>query len=116
MNWRRIVLAILLGLLCGLFCMWTTSETSSNPISFTALLAVGYNRIILGLVVGLSGKLMIRPVLRGAIIGIFISLEIALPSLNSWFFGFVAYMLAGIVYGIIIDSLSSWLAKEKIIN
>jgi hypothetical protein len=116
MNLRRIVLAILLGLLFGLFCMWTTSETSIIPISFPNLLAVGYNRIILGLVIGLSGKIMIRPALRGAILGIIISLEIALPTLNSWFFGFVAYMLAGIVYGIIIDLLSSWFAKEKIIN
>ena len=112
MNGKRIAIATVIGLLCGLFCAYGTvmiAESKPTLVVTTGLLAVVvYNRVLLGLFVGLGDDIPLHPVLRGALIGVVISLAMALMNMidvgisdSAAFIGF------GIVYGIIADVVAT---------
>jgi len=112
MNGKRIAIATVIGLLCGLFCAYGTiwiAETKPALVVTTGLLAVVvYNRVLLGLFVGLGDNIPLHPVIRGALIGVIISLAMALMNMidvgiseGAAFIGF------GIVYGIIADVVAT---------
>jgi len=67
-----------------------------------------YNRVLLGLFVGLGDTIPLHPVLRGALLGALVSLAMALMNMidvgisdSAAFIGF------GIVYGIIADVVAT---------
>ena len=112
MNGKRIAIATVIGFLCGLFCAYgTVWIAASKPtlIVTTGLLAVVvYNRVLLSLFVGLGDTIPLHPVLRGALIGVIVSLAMALMNMidvdisdGAAFIGF------GIVYGIIADVVAT---------
>ena len=112
MNGKRIAIATVIGLLCGLFCAYGTiwvAESKPALVVTTGLLAVVvYNRVLLGLLVGLGEDIPLHPVLRGAVIGVIISLAMALMNMidvgisdGAAFIGF------GVIYGIIADVMTT---------
>ena len=110
MNWKRLIVALVVGALCGLFCAYGTSQLDPESIgipgfeiTFALLAATFYNRLLIGLVIGLSGGIVFlkgklaNAALRGAILGAIVTVAI------SFYGGAEILIVFGIIYGIIID-------------
>ncbi len=114
MNWKRLIIALAIGALCGLFCAYGTSQLDPEAIgipgfeiTFALLAATFYNRLLIGLVIGLAGGIVLvsgklaNAALRGAILGAIVTVAIS-------FYGGAEILIAfGIVYGIIIDVVAT---------
>ncbi|MEA1925324.1 MAG: hypothetical protein U9M95_05580 [Candidatus Altiarchaeota archaeon] len=70
MGEKRVLIALTVGALCGLFCAYGTAsmEDSGFPVTVGILASVFYNRLLMGLVIGLGESIRLHPVFRGAII------------------------------------------------
>lgn len=119
MHAKRFVIATILGAVFGAFCAYgTKSSSDAGTLGFVAtsgiIGSVFYNRMMIGMFIGLLGKCKPHPIFRGAIAGILISMGLGItPILDGNSMGGVILLGAGAVIGIIIDLLTSWLAKEK---
>jgi hypothetical protein len=105
MKQKRLVVSLVLGAVLGIVCILGASVRMGGIAGRELfVLALWYNRVIMGLVVGLAGGLSLVPgklnaVVRGAVLGLLVSLAFFLTSgLQD-----VTSFLAGIVYGVIID-------------
>ena len=109
---KRIGKAIITGAILGIFCILGAGLRfegwAGNEI---ILIGLWYNRVMMGLLIGLAGNVQlikketfskrINTIIRGAIIGLLVSLQFYLSTrlLDPLTF------FAGIIYGIIIDLL-----------
>jgi hypothetical protein len=106
---NRITISVLTGAFLGIFCIIGVGTRIGFNGNIVYLIGMWYNRVIMGLLVGLSGEIMLleesrnNSILRGAIIGLVITTGILL----STSFKDIPSFFAGIVYGIIIDYVSS---------
>ncbi|MBF0141827.1 MAG: hypothetical protein HQL74_16335 [Magnetococcales bacterium] len=122
---KRFIVAITLGVLFGLLCIFLASRqqpelgSPANPI-FWAILT---DRLLIGMVVALAGAFTVHPILgfsyrpwlRGACMGTVVSLPMATgamsgpatPQSSLWVI-FFASLLTGGVYGAVID----WVATK----
>ena len=110
-----IITSILLGFLCVLVFIFR--EGFSNNQYY--ILALWYNRILMGVVIGLAAQRTgIKVLFRGALLGLLVSLAFFLSTELYDIYTFVA----GIVIGIIIDGMASQYSNfitrrlRKIIN
>ncbi len=120
MNIKRIILGTIFGAILGIFCIlgaggrvggWTGNEV--------LLIGLWYNRVIMGVIIGFAGDLQLikngknakwlNATLRGAILGLLISLQFYLSTSLLDLLSF----LAGIMYGIIIDVISTLIAQKS---
>ncbi|MBD3212003.1 MAG: hypothetical protein GF311_05270 [Candidatus Lokiarchaeota archaeon] len=120
MNTKRIGLATILGAVLGIFCILGASGRVGGWVGNEILLiGLWYNRVIMGIIIGLAGEVIlikegkyakwINSVLRGAILGLLVSLQFFLSTeLLDW-----PTFLAGILYGIIIDILSTLITQRS---
>ncbi|TFF98373.1 MAG: hypothetical protein EU547_01735 [Promethearchaeota archaeon] len=119
MNVKRIGLATLLGAILGIFCIIGAGGRVGGWIGNEILLiGLWYNRVIMGLLIGLAGTLVLikngknskwlNSMVRGVILGTLVSLQFYLSTVLLD----LPTFLAGILYGIIIDLIST-LATEK---
>ena len=104
MNPKRILASTSLGLLFGLFCAYASDRSMPGAFGPTILAAIAYNRVLIGLVIGLADSIKIRPLLRGAILGAAVGLAIAIPSGPQ---GGAILLAASVAYGTIIDTAVS---------
>lgn len=101
---KRVIYSTLFGAVLGIFCIIGAIQRfgyNGNEIFFIAL---WYNRIIMGFVIGLSGKIVIvkgkrNSIIRGVILGAVIGGEFFLASGMKDINGFYA----ALVYGLLID-------------
>lgn len=117
MNWKRFWLGIGMGAILGIFCILGVSQRIPVSIENEAmyLAAAWYNRVTMGIIIGLAGDIIIIPkkspllnaFLRGAIIGAIVSVNFGILSQTPeyMFFG------AGIMFGIINDIVTTKIAK-----
>ncbi|MCU0679408.1 MAG: hypothetical protein MUC28_03110 [Planctomycetes bacterium] len=112
---KRLTIAILAGAGLGVFCIIGIGFRLGFASNGLFLASAWFNRIIMGLVIGLAGGLKISGgklnwLWRGAGLGLLVSF--------AWFFdtGFRDFMgfMAGIGYGIIIDWLATRYGQTKI--
>ena len=101
MNVKRLVIATILGILCGLFCVYGTMTKFPGEFGTLMLIGIVYNRAIIGIVIGTSDNIDLHPAVRGAIIGIVVSIAMAIFDAAWIVVGF------GLVYGILIDVVTS---------
>lgn len=119
MHAKRFFIATLIGGLAGVFCAYGTKMSSdSGELGFVAtngiIASVFYNRLLLGMFVGLFGACKLHPIFRGAIIGIIVSMAIGItPLVDGEPMGAVIMGGAGMIIGIITDLITTWLSKEK---
>lgn len=119
MHAKRFLIATLLGAVFGAFCAYgTKSSSDAGTLGFVATTgiigSVFYNRMMIGMFIGLLGSCKLHAIIRGAIAGIIVSFGLGItPLLDGEPMGAVIMSGAGAVIGIIIDLLTSWLAKEK---
>lgn len=107
-NRKRLVVALVCGALLGILCIIGVGSRFGFLGNEVFILANWYNRVVMGLVVGLAGGLTVveskfNPVVRGLILGFMVSLGLFLSSGLRDPLGF----MAGIAYGVIIDYIAS---------
>ncbi|MCK5699465.1 MAG: hypothetical protein KAH93_06445 [Candidatus Aenigmarchaeota archaeon] len=109
MNTRRVTMATLLGILCGLFCAYGTVLKFPGQFEIPILASLVYGRALLGFVIGIADNIKMHFVPRGALLGAIVSAAIAIPAGS----GGLVLMAFGIVYGIIIDTIATKVSKKS---
>ena len=121
---KRIILSTILGIASGFLCVYLAS--TNNPgiwdHNSPAVWSIIYNRFLIGVVIGLAGFMTKNPIfnfkipawLRGIKIGILVSVPMAInslmiPNMESSELWKIFWMtiLAGAIYGLIIDVVAS---------
>lgn len=102
---KRINVSLLAGAILGVFCIIGALVRSGFQIEYYLLFSLWYNRLLMGLVIGLPWPKIGMPKLlaRGAVLGLIISFAFY----SSTGFADVVSFLAGIVYGVIIEFIAS---------
>lgn len=118
---KRIIIATLAGLLSGLFCFWLASSSGELPLP--VVLQIIVSRTLLGFAIGISGFSMGHWSIHGIILGILFSIPMALSGLmapGSPEFTpqmmFVATVVMGIVYGFLIELITTMIFGAKQIS
>jgi len=125
---KRMLIAIGLGVVAGLFCAWGAAQNGvPNAFNFAHPMfwATFSNRVVLGFIVGIAGFATHHPLfgfrcypwLRGAFFGAVISLLMAIGVLlspteeNPWnvFWLIIGF---GVFFGVVIDLLATKFAGE----
>lgn len=108
MNSKRVFVAIIAGALLGVLCIVGAGSRIGFTGNWNFLFAVWYNRVIMGLVIGLAGGLKFiksdrNKYVRGLVLGILVTLAVSLST------GFrdVPSFFAGVAYGVIIDYVAT---------
>lgn len=98
---RRMKASVLTGAALGVVCIIGALIRSGGSSGAAFMFALWYNRLLMGMVIGLMDdvKEMPRLILRGALTGLLVSF--AFYSADG--FGDAVSFLAGIVYGVIIE-------------
>ncbi|MCW3976201.1 MAG: hypothetical protein NWE86_08195 [Candidatus Bathyarchaeota archaeon] len=111
MKVKRMIIALVIAALFGIYCSYATNEylkTAEIPgleVSIEYLLTIFYSRLLLGFVIGfvedvkLIRQRLLNSIIRGTIMGAIVSLGIS-------FYGFTGayiFIIYGIIYGAIID-------------
>lgn len=105
---KRISISILLSCILGIFCVVGVSIRRNITFTDLVLWQIFYNRIILGIVVGLSGWIKAKPVIRGAVAGLIVSFSVYIGS----GFSDPVTFFAGIIYGVIIDLVATKYSEQ----
>lgn len=110
---KRILIGVSLGALLGVVCIVGATLRSAEALPFYYLLSFWYNRVIIGLVIALVGKMPLKyKILHGAMIGTVVSFAFYSSTNFQDLMGF----LVGPVYGVIIVlGLYYLLDKKKVI-
>ncbi len=104
MEKRRVILSVVTGAGLGILCIIGVGTRIGFDGNELFLFAMWYNRVVMGLLIGLASDLKLIDsdknfIVRGAFLGLFVTSAITLTS------GFLDWpsFFAGVVYGIIID-------------
>ena len=98
---KRMKVSLLAGAALGVVCIIGALVRSGGSSGAGFLFALWYNRLLMGMVIGLMEDIKETPrlILRGAVTGLLVSF--AFYSADG--FGDAVSFLAGIVYGVIIE-------------
>jgi hypothetical protein len=111
MNTKRIIICTIGGIVAGIICMiGGYLRGFITEISILGLLPFFFNRIVLGFVIGIS-NLKLHYLLNGVVIGLVISLISAFVAIENNIFAFIAFTVAGMIYGALIDWTATKLCK-----
>ena len=104
---KRLLACMLGGVLSAILCLVGKQIIYGFPeITWDVLAVTVANRLLLGFVIGISCW-RINYLLHGAILGLIVSLSVSIGFFPSHTFSFFLYTPAGIVYGILIEWLST---------
>lgn len=101
---KRMNASLLAGAVLGVFCIIGALVRSGFQIEYYLLFSLWYNRLLMGLVIGLPWPRIGMPKLlvRGAVLGLIVSFAFY----SATGFTDVVSFLAGLVYGVIIEYLA----------
>jgi Na+/H+-dicarboxylate symporter len=117
MNIKRILIATIIGLACGLFCAYGTMMMAKRggatfPVTTGILASIVYNRVLIGFVIGIGNSIKLHSVWRGALIGAIITMAMSIISIvDGNIMGGLILIGFGIVYGIIADVVATKFSK-----
>ena len=80
MNTKRVIIATVMGGLCGIFCVYGAVWKYPGRFGMLILASIIYNRALLGFVIGIADNIKIHPIAKGAILGAIVSIAMAIPS------------------------------------
>lgn len=112
--WKRITIATIFGLICGVICMMLS--TSNAPIPLAIKMQILANRTLIGLAIGIS-VLKMKWWIHGPLMGLVFSLPLGFSSMMAtgfspiWMFSITVLM--GIIYGFIIELFTTVVFKAK---
>ena len=105
MNTKRVLISVALGILFGAVCAYgSANNLPAGMPAMPILAAIFYDRVLIGLVVGIADGIKANPALRGAVLGAILSVLIAIPAGVT---GGAILIGAGIAYGVIIDVVAT---------
>ena len=105
MNTKRVLISVALGAVFGAICAYGTASNIPEGLPLMPILAATfYDRVLIGIVIGIADCIKAQPALRGAVLGAIVSVVIAIPSGTT---GGAILIGAGIVYGVIIDLVAT---------
>ena len=115
---KRIIIATLAGLLFGLICFFMASMNGEMPWPVT--LEILFSRTLIGFAIGISCLNLKHWSLHGIIMGLIFSLPLAFsvlmapetPEFNPANI-FIATIVMGVIYGFLIELITSVLFKAK---
>jgi len=107
---RRTIVTTILGFIAGFICYWASRKTVvyTTPMMWSVIL----NRTLLGFILGISG-LKWNYVIHGLVIGAIASIPLAVPAFISSAAGGWLILIAGAIYGLIIELITSGLLRFK---
>ena len=122
MNWKRLMFSIPLGMLMGVFCIIGLSQRipigGVDPSNTIYLWGAWYERVMMGVMIGFAGELvifksrknLINAFIRGAILGLIVSVGYA------FFQQFIdiPFLFAGIMFGGVNDITATFFSRSKI--
>jgi hypothetical protein len=104
---KRLLACMIGGVLSAIICLVGKQIVYGFPeITWEALAVTVANRLLLGFVIGISCW-RINYLLHGAILGLIVSLSVSIGFFPTNSLSFFLYTPAGIVYGILIEWLST---------
>ncbi len=116
MSYKRLYLATLMGILCGVACCLLSS--SSGPMSLKMLANIFSSRVLIGIVIGISAWKMPWGI-HGPLMGLIVGFPSAIGSMmgasakfGKWEMFFMTLVM-GIIYGFVIELVTSGLFKAK---
>jgi len=108
---KRLLICIAGGIIAGLICLAGGHLTGNIPeLTFFSLAPGFYNRVMLGLIIGIS-NLRMNYLFHGALIGLLVSLITSIPFLENGVTGFILFTTAGIIYGLLIELFATKIFK-----
>lgn len=117
---RRLIIATLTGVLCGIICFWFASSGPTDlawPVAVQILLS----RTLIGFAIGLSRFTLGHWTIHGLVMGFVFSLPLAFSGLMApddvefsrvWMFA--ATVIMGMIYGLLIELVTSVAFKAKL--
>ena len=120
MTLKRLIFAILFGVIFSLLCMtgvyFLVPETSLIPNKILYMAGAFYNRIIMGVLIGFASELKIikdkdntlNSIVRGAILGIVVSVGFAFLQAYTN----INFFIMGIIFGLLNDFITTKLTKS----
>ena len=107
---KRVLVGIISGAILGVVCILGASLRSSEPLGTVYLFAFWFNRVLIGLVVGLISKNVLKLRLaHGAIFGTLVSFGFY----SATNFKDVVGFIAGIFYGVLIVLVIYYFDKKE---
>ena len=98
---KRIVIASILGFVCGIICLLLSKYAAGNVLSKHIILNGLFNRTLMGFVIATSA-ITWKPAARGALLGFLVSVTFAILNPTP-----IPPIVAGTIYGILIDVLTT---------
>ncbi len=108
MKTKRVMISVIMGAVLGVLCIVGVGTRIGYSGNELFLFAMWYNRIVMGLLIGLAYDIKIVDsnknfILRGLLLGLIVSLAITFTSeFRDW-----PSLFAGIAYGVIIDFVAT---------
>lgn len=112
---KRFWLCLICGVIAGLLCGWTGYAQTPEEIRTMAFLQALLNRTFIGFVLGISAWKMAWAT-HGMVIGFLGSLPMSFPLIftdQAGFTVFLMYTVAGIVWGFLIELVTSVVFKAR---
>ncbi len=115
MNRKRILIALVIGIICGIFCAMGSAGVT-NPLTGEAfgifiLASIFYNRVLIGVGVGFADSIKLHPVLRGALVGIVVGFAGSIAAFEGGLYGGAILLVFSVIYGIIADVVATHFSK-----
>ena len=113
MSTKRIIIATIMGAICGIICWKMASSNGELPAAIAA--SIFFSRVLLGFGIGISAWKM-SWWLHGIIMGVIFSIPGAFGGLASpeqAVFIFVGTIGMGVIYGVVIELVTTVLFKAK---
>jgi hypothetical protein len=119
-NSKRIIIATLSGVLFGFVC-FAFASSGPEPLPWQVAVQIILSRTLIGFAIGISSLSSIHWSLHGIIMGLLFSLPLAFSGLmapeNPEFTAsamFIWTIVLGMIYGVLIEVITSLLFKAKI--
>jgi hypothetical protein len=108
---KRLIFGMLLGAILGVVCIVGAQLRMPGELTPIYLFAFWFNRVVMGMMIGLSSrpKAIVVGIVRGIFFGAFVSFAFYSATAFSDLMGF----LAGVVYGVIIETVLFVLVESK---
>ncbi len=110
MKIKRLVICLIGGAVAAFICIMGMKSGGRVEVTHTILLSGIGNRVLIGLVIALSGW-KINYLLHGALIGTLVTLSSSIVMLPDNMSGFLMYTIAGLVYGLLIEVFATKVFK-----
>jgi hypothetical protein len=119
MNTKRVIIASVMGLVCGFICLGLIASSGSE-IAWPIVAQVLSARTLIGIAIGLSCFTIGHFTLHGMIMGLIFGLPLAFSGLMapdspeySKEMMFISTVVIGMIYGLLIEFVTSGIFKAK---